>query len=390
MEEHIDDKKTPPRFRFFHKNWSKIAALTLLFVAILFSVGYIGLEGSSSSKFCASCHEMKPEFYTWKASSHSEVDCVNCHVEPGAKNLAKGKVDTIEQAIKKQMKTYEAPIRMPSEIPDEACERCHNINTRSFTPSGDLIIPHDKHKAEGVSCIQCHSGVAHGKIADRKMTYQADYAKWDDQVGHAAMKDDKYIKPDMDTCMECHKARKITTECKACHTTGMFPESHKEPSFNMKTHGSQAAKELKDCNMCHKDMSMEEINGFEELPSVTQFLHNVKDTEAKITQFDYAKQNTYCKACHSIRPPSHGSRFLSEHGDLASKNKQKCLACHNYQQSDKIETSMVSCASCHPSMHKNNKSWRKKHPVPVEADQKVTQFCYTCHSEPACSSCHKP
>jgi nitrate/TMAO reductase-like tetraheme cytochrome c subunit len=386
MEEEHKQLQAPPRFR---DKLIKISALTLLFLVILFSLGFVGLETTSSSKFCASCHEMKPEVYTWKASTHSEVDCVSCHIEPGVENLAKDKANGVVELYKKQTKTYTAPIRMPKEIPDSACERCHNMSTRTATPSGDLIIPHDKHKTEGIECIQCHSGVAHGKIADRKMTYQVDYDRWDDKVGHAAMKDQKFIKPDMDTCMECHKARKVTLECSACHKTGMVPESHKDQAFKLQNHGVQAAKDLKKCNDCHKDMSTEEIKGFEEIPAAAKFLHNVKDTKPKVAQNDYAKQNTFCKDCHSIRPASHSSHFLRDHGDLASKNKQKCLACHNYEQSDGIETKMVSCASCHPSMHQNNKSWRKKHPVPVAPDQKVTQFCYTCHSEPTCSSCHK-
>jgi len=168
MEELNDNNQTPPRFR---GKW-KIATLTLLFLVIFFSFGYAGLEGSSKSEFCASCHEMNPEYYTWKNSAHSEVDCVACHTEPGVENIAKGKVDTIEQAIKKQMQTYEAPIRMPSEISDASCEKCHNVYNRNFTVSGDLIIPHDKHKEQDISCTQCHSGIAHGKIADRKMTYK--------------------------------------------------------------------------------------------------------------------------------------------------------------------------------------------------------------------------
>lgn len=384
-EEHNEEQSTPSSLRL---KLIKIGALTLLFLVIFFSVGFIGTKGTSSSSFCSSCHEMKPEFYTWKNSSHAEVDCVSCHTGPGFENLAKEKGNTIEQAIKKQMKLYEAPIRMPKEIPDSACESCHNINTRNFTPSGDLIIPHDKHKTEGVSCMQCHSGVAHGKIADRKMTFQSDYEKWDDLLGKSIMKETKFVKPEMDTCMDCHKARKITTECTACHTTGMIPETHKEKNFKLQTHGKQAASTLKNCNLCHKDMSLEELEGYEE-ESVLNKVLNKNTNQNKKNHYNYAKENTFCRDCHSKRPASHNEFFLKEHGTEATLNKEKCLACHEYQRSSNSPISQVACSSCHPSSHTRNKNWKDRHPIQVTPNQKLNKTCYRCHSEPTCSSCHQ-
>jgi nitrate/TMAO reductase-like tetraheme cytochrome c subunit len=385
MEEEHKELPAPPRFRY---RIFKIMTLTVLFLGLFLFVGVAGLKGTSSSEFCASCHEMKPEFYTWKASSHSEVDCVSCHIEPGLENLAKSKAEGVVELYKKTTKTYTAPIRMPDEIPDSACETCHNVSKREVTPSGDIIIPHDKHKTEGVECIQCHSGTAHGKIADRKMTYQADYLKWDDKVGTAAMSEIKWIRPDMDTCMECHKARKVTTECTACHTTGMVPESHKDENFKKELHGKQASEDLKDCNVCHKDMSTKPLDDYEEVSTLTKFLKKENETkQVKKNHYDYAKENTFCKDCHSKRPESHNRYFMKEHGELASKDKQKCLACHNYQEAGNVNTSMVACSSCHPAMHKNFR--KDRHPVPLAENQDVTKYCYTCHVKRTCSSCHK-
>ncbi|NWQ39463.1 NapC/NirT family cytochrome c [Bacillus sp. EB106-08-02-XG196] len=386
MEEEHKELPAPPRFR---NRIFKIMTLTVLFLGMFFFVSFAGLKGTSSSEFCASCHEMKPEFYTWKASSHSEVDCVSCHIEPGLENLAKSKAEGVVELYKKTTKTYTAPIRMPDEIPDSACETCHNVSAREVTPSGDLIIPHDKHKTEGVECIQCHSGTAHGKIADRKMTFQADYAKWDEKVGTAAMAEIEWIRPDMDTCMECHKARKVTTECTACHTTGMVPESHKKGDFKLSTHGKQASTDLKDCNQCHKDMSSEPLSDFEEVSTLTKYLNNNKEQVKKKTHYDYAKANTYCRDCHSQRPQSHGSYFLKEHGELATQNKEKCLACHEIQRSSNSAITQVACGTCHPSSHTRNKEWRKRHPIPVSANQKLTESCFRCHSETTCKACHQ-
>ncbi|MBT2657282.1 NapC/NirT family cytochrome c [Bacillus sp. ISL-18] len=385
-EEHNQELPAPPKFRY---KLIKIATLTLLFLVLLSFAGFFGLETTSSSKVCTSCHEMKPEYYTWKASTHSEVACTSCHKDAVYKDLAKDKAQKLVAQLKKQSKgTSAAPIRMPGEIPNIACESCHNVFTREVTPSGDIIIPHDKHENKGVECVQCHSGVAHGKVADRKMTYTTDLDRWDSQVGTEAMSDIKFIRPDMDTCIECHKARKVTTECSACHKTGMVPKSHKKANFATKTHGLQAATNLQKCNQCHKDMSTVPIEGYEDVPAVTKYLHKDSGTIQKLkNQYDYAKENTFCKDCHSKRPASHSSSWMKDHGSEASKNKQECLACHNYQQAGGVSTTMVACASCHPALHKGFD--KERHPIPLAEKQSVTEKCYTCHVKNKCAACHK-
>jgi nitrate/TMAO reductase-like tetraheme cytochrome c subunit len=63
------------------RRWTAIG-LALLLVA---SVG--GVEATSQSQFCGSCHIMDPYYSTWKHSTHKDVACVECHVAPGAQNL---------------------------------------------------------------------------------------------------------------------------------------------------------------------------------------------------------------------------------------------------------------------------------------------------------------
>ncbi|WP_053368268.1 NapC/NirT family cytochrome c [Bacillus sp. FJAT-27245] len=386
-EEKIDQElPAPPRFR---NTFFKIATLTLLFLVLFFTIGFVGLETSSSSEFCSSCHEMKPEYYTWKASSHGEVDCVNCHIEPGVENLAKAKGNGLVQLFKKQTNTYLAPIKMPSLIPDKSCERCHNVFNREVSPSGDIIIPHDKHKKEGIECVQCHSGVAHGKIAERKVTYKSDYEKWDERLGAMFMSDRKYSSPKMDTCMECHEARKVTLECKACHETSMVPENHKTTAFKAGGHGKIQPSNLKTCEQCHSYMSKESYDFFKEEPKYTQFLkngHTNTDT-AKVSVNQYAKTNTFCKDCHGQRPTSHKiDAFMSKHGTL-SKDNQKCFTCHDNRITSSSPVTKVQCASCHPSQHGD--TWRRRHPFEVPENQKYNKTCLKCHVETTCSKCHR-
>ena len=120
MDEEQKQLSTPPRFRY---KLIKIMTLTLLFLALFFSIGLFGLKVTSSASFCSSCHEMQPEYDTWKASTHSEVDCVSCHVQPGAKNIANSKIEGVIELYKQKTNTYTAPIQMPKDIPNAACEK---------------------------------------------------------------------------------------------------------------------------------------------------------------------------------------------------------------------------------------------------------------------------
>ena len=385
MVEEKETQSAPPRYRY---KLIKIMTLTVLFLALFFALGAFGLEASSSSSFCSSCHEMKPEYYTWKASSHSEVDCVSCHVQPGAKNIAKDKAEGITKIFKKETNAYTAPIQMPKEIPNSACEQCHDMSKRQVTSSDDLIIPHDKHLVKDIKCTQCHSGVAHGKISERNVTFKSDYDKWDTSLGKSMMSDIKFTSPKMETCIECHEAREVSTECKTCHSSEMYPKSHKQTSFKAREHGEAAKKDIEKCNSCHQYMSDEVIKDMQNVSPTQQFLTTGTISDKSISAEQYAKENTFCKDCHLTRPASHVKGFVNLHGPLAETNRQKCLTCHEAQKTGFNQTSNVTCSSCHPASHAD-KNYKEGHPIPLSAAQKPVDMCYTCHYKPKCTACHK-
>jgi nitrate/TMAO reductase-like tetraheme cytochrome c subunit len=385
MEEEHVEQTPPPRkgYKLF-----KRLTVAVFFIVVFFSLGLIGVETTSSSEFCSSCHEMKPQYYTLKASSHSEVECASCHVEPGVENYAKAKANGVVELYKKQTDTYLAPIKMPNLIPDESCERCHNMNARSVTPSGDIIIPHDKHKTEGIECVQCHSGTAHGEVSDRKMTYKSDYEKWNQKLGTHVMSDTKYIRPQMGTCMECHKVQKAPLECTACHESTMVPENHKTEKFKAGGHGKIEPSDLENCEKCHSYMSSVEYDLFKDDPVFQKYLKKEENSDTgNVTVQTYAKTNTFCKDCHGERPESHKRySFMTEHGRL-SKDTKTCLTCHDNRILSDSPVTQVQCATCHPSSHKG---WAKdRHPVKLSANQKFNKTCLTCHVEETCTKCHR-
>jgi hypothetical protein len=215
----------------------------------------------------------------------------------------------------------------------------------------------------------------------------------------------KFTDPKMEECVECHKARNISNECKTCHQTRMFPKSHETPNFKNQDHGKLAEKDIKKCNSCHLYMSEDELNNMQNAPASQQFLSSGTVKENSISAQDYAKENSYCQKCHIARPESHEKNFVNTHGGAAKVDQQKCLACHNEQKTSKVSTitstglvsdsiqttssgSAPACGSCHPATHEG-KNYKQSHPIDITGVTQPTAKCYSCHSKPKCTSCHK-
>ena len=364
-----------------------------LMVFLFIFVGIVALfwgtfQKTSSNEYCSSCHMMKPEFYTWHESSHSKVACVACHVEPGVLTKVKYKLITLEEVFASLTGNYGIAIISTTPIPNATCTQCHDMNTRKVTPSGDLIIPHSKHTLAGVSCTECHTGIAHGNIAEKRVTFTTDYGKWDDSVGKSIMSDLKNIRPYMDVCMTCHKVRNAPINCGACHNTSMIPSYHNTEAFKNGGHGVMAAKDIKVCDACHSYMSKDPVEVSKGNASAfQQFLTKDNGKPATMSASDYSKVNTFCKNCHGKRPPSHTVDFKQTHGVLANQNKDRCFTCHDNNPKRDSPVTKISCGSCHPSIHARDQ-WRPKHPVPLPEKPQVTAYCYTCHSTNTCGRCH--
>ena len=366
---------------------------TLLLVFLLILVGVAALfwgtfQKTSQTSYCASCHVMKPEYYTLEASSHSKLACVECHVEPGVLTKVKYKLVSLEELFASLTGSYGIAITSTTPIPDAACTQCHDMSTRTVTPSGDLNIPHDKHIQEGVHCVECHTGVAHGNIAEKRATFVTDDSQWDAATGKSFMSDLSSIRPSMDVCLNCHKARNAPLNCSACHTTSMKPSSHSDPNFMTGGHGALANKDILACDTCHSLMSSTPVEVSNANAGAFQkFLSKINGKNAIISASDYAKQNTFCRDCHSKKPPSHTDAWQETHGTTAAKNMASCLTCHSNSPGGGNPVTTVTCNSCHPAVH-DNVPWQKSHPIKLPENPTVTSLCYNCHSENTCGKCH--
>lgn len=94
-------------------------------------VTYRAVEHMETPQFCGgTCHAMNPELAAYQNSPHSRVECVECHVAPGAGGWISSKTSGVRQLVETVLNTYQRPIPSALEsnrlVPArETCENCH-------------------------------------------------------------------------------------------------------------------------------------------------------------------------------------------------------------------------------------------------------------------------
>ena len=154
------DATGPAAIRFF----GLIALLTVVNVAIVSAGTYTSVKYMDSNQFCGTvCHTvMTPEYTAYKNSPHSRVECVSCHIGPGAEWFVQYKLSGIGQVFAVTFNTYHRPI--PSAIrslrpSQDTCEQCHWPD--KFQEDKLRVIRRfddDEHNTEKTTVLMMHVG----------------------------------------------------------------------------------------------------------------------------------------------------------------------------------------------------------------------------------------
>ncbi len=107
-----------------------IGFATILNIMIFGLASYKGVSYMDSKEFCGlSCHTvMAPEYSAYENSPHSRVECVQCHIGPGAGWFVRSKLSGLRQVIAVTFHTYSRPIPSPVKYlrpARDTCEQCH-------------------------------------------------------------------------------------------------------------------------------------------------------------------------------------------------------------------------------------------------------------------------
>lgn len=107
-----------------------VGGLTFANVVIFSVASYQGVSYMDTPQFCGqTCHTvMRPEYTAYLVSPHQRVECVECHIGPGAGWFVRSKLSGVRQVLAVTFHTYERPIPSPVEHlrpARETCEQCH-------------------------------------------------------------------------------------------------------------------------------------------------------------------------------------------------------------------------------------------------------------------------
>ncbi len=107
-----------------------VLIVSVLCLMILGVAGFQAVHYMDSSEFCGLvCHQvMIPEFTAYEASPHARVECVDCHIGPGASWFVKSKLSGLRQVAAVALNTYNRPLPNPVHNlrpARETCEQCH-------------------------------------------------------------------------------------------------------------------------------------------------------------------------------------------------------------------------------------------------------------------------
>ncbi|MBV8569267.1 MAG: NapC/NirT family cytochrome c [Acidobacteriaceae bacterium] len=121
----LDRKAALQRLAWF------LGVTTFANILIGTQVTYRAVKHMETPQFCgATCHVMHPELAAYQNAPHAEVECVECHVAPGATGWLKSKTAGMHQFVQTVTNTYPRPV--PSALESnrlvsarETCENCH-------------------------------------------------------------------------------------------------------------------------------------------------------------------------------------------------------------------------------------------------------------------------
>jgi hypothetical protein len=107
-----------------------VGGTTFLNIIIASQFSYSAVRYMDTVTFCGqTCHTvMQPEFTAHQRSPHSRVECVNCHIGPGASWFVRSKLSGAGQVIAVLLNNYPRPIPVPVQNlrpSSETCETCH-------------------------------------------------------------------------------------------------------------------------------------------------------------------------------------------------------------------------------------------------------------------------
>jgi hypothetical protein len=291
------------------KRHAKGVAVFLSFISLcFFMIAVAAYKVSEMPAFCGLCHNMGVYVSSWRASSHKNVPCIECHYKPGFLNHLTGKWKDGQISLVYFI-TGKKITKPHAEIDDASCLQsgCHKkADLKEPLVFKNVIFNHLPHleqmrRQKQLRCTTCHSQIVQG--------------------AHITVTDVE--------CFICHfyktKGQKaFTTDCTSCHYEPKGDIKVAGFTFNHKRYIKRGIK----CDICHTAV----VSGDGHIP-------------------EYA-----CLQCHNKREILE-AKYTAEqlHRNHVTDHKVECFTCHSaikheIKKLPRKDVRAEECGQCHDSV----------------------------------------
>ena len=186
---------------FMQLRWFVRILVILAIVVPPFSAAMIVITGTPT--FCNSCHIMNRYYDSWETSTHNEVNCLACHLQPGLTGYVKGKINGLAQAV--DCMVGRIGTKANATVADASCMRpeCHTIEeleSKNIDHNG-IKFTHKGHIAKVIGGIEVSCGTCHNHFEG-----------------------DEHFNVNNEVCFTCHflkasenEQKLVQTICLGCH-----------------------------------------------------------------------------------------------------------------------------------------------------------------------------
>ncbi len=352
------DKQKRPKWK---KRLIVLGILAGVFVVLLVA----GVEFTSRSTFCASCHYMKPYFKSWQESSHSQFECGVCHYPPGGlRSKLEKKIEGLVMVGRYWTKLY-MKSKPWAEIKDESCLRqgCHDKRLlEGRVKFKSVVFDHKIHltdlkRGKKLQCTSCHSQIVQGKHIT--VTEGSCF------ICH--FKESEHY-PKISDCSHCHTKDTLVSAAVRFNHTLVFDNGFACIKCHSNTIMGDGEVPRENCYKCH--MEKERLEQYEN----TDMLHRKHITENKIecNQCHMDIQHKIikdietisdCRTCHTdfhkaqkiLYSGSGGMGIDHPMPNIMFEKGLSCKGCHIFHEqkggkalkSETLVSQPSACESCH-------------------------------------------
>jgi hypothetical protein len=352
-----------------------VALATGINLLIVGTASYRGVQYMETQNFCgATCHVvMQPEYTAYQNSPHSRVDCVACHIGPGATWFVRSKLSGLKQVYAVAFHTYPRPIPSPVQNlrPAQAtCEQCHwpqrftgdkfLVNTsykddEKNTPQTDVFLMkvggrtwqgslgiHGHHLADGVRIRYISTD------AERQTIPVVDYTDEKGKTTEFVSTDAKPTKEQLDKgdhrvmdCVDCHNRPTHTFDLPENAVDKQMSIGRISPDL---PYIKKKAVEVLKVNYTTREVARQSITG--EITSFyqTNYPKSIERGAATCSKQARRVANIYLR---NIFPDMHVT-WGTHPNNLGHNDSPGCFRCHdgNHTSADG-QTITNDCSACH-------------------------------------------